>query len=189
MKITGEKVILRDMTEPDIDDFIRWYTTETEWRLWDGPWETIVFDPEAYRRKIFETLAQPKDEARPRRGFQICLRDEHETHIGWMNAYFIGGDYRHTKEKGHIAIGINIPEQWARGRGCAAEAWTLFIGYLRENGAADIYAQTWSGNQRVLGLMKKLGFEECDRKPGVRTVRGGTYDALTFRLGPDGPLR
>ena len=49
----------------------------------------------------------------------------------------------------------------------------------------DLYTQTWSGNVRMIGLAEKLGFRECRRKPGVRQVRGGTYDALTFRLDRD----
>ena len=33
----------------------------------------------------------------------------------------------------------------------------------------------------MIGLARKLGFEEYCRKPGVRTVRGKQYDGLTFR--------
>ena len=34
----------------------------------------------------------------------------------------------------------------------------------------------------MTALAEKLGFRECRRKAGVRQVRGGTYDGLTFRL-------
>ena len=34
----------------------------------------------------------------------------------------------------------------------------------------------------MIGLAKKLGFEEYKRKPDLRTVRGQKYDGLTFRL-------
>ena len=40
MQIKYQNIILRDMRESDIDDDIRWNTIETEWALWDAPWET-----------------------------------------------------------------------------------------------------------------------------------------------------
>lgn len=42
--------------------------------------------------------------------------------------------------------------------------------------------QTWSGNEKVIGLIKKFGFEECNREYRFRTVRDQLYDGLTFRL-------
>ena len=31
MQIKYENIILRDMVESDIEDYVRWFTTETEW--------------------------------------------------------------------------------------------------------------------------------------------------------------
>lgn len=36
MRRTG--ILLRDMVESDIADYLRWETEETEWQLWDAPW-------------------------------------------------------------------------------------------------------------------------------------------------------
>ena len=49
-------------------------------------------------------------------------------------------------------------------------------------GEPDIYTQTWSGNSRMIHIAETMGFEECCRKVGMRTVRGEAYDGLTFRL-------
>lgn len=46
MKIKNENIILRDMIESDIDDYVRWFTTETEWSNTDAPWESIESDEE-----------------------------------------------------------------------------------------------------------------------------------------------
>ncbi len=54
--------------------------------------------------------------------------------------------------------------------------------YALDNGIEGIYTQTWSENIRVIGLMKKLGFEECNCEKGFRIVRGKPYDGLTFKL-------
>lgn len=37
--IKTKDIILRDFKESDIEKKIYWKTVETEWQLWDGPWE------------------------------------------------------------------------------------------------------------------------------------------------------
>lgn len=53
MQFKYQSIALRDMEERDIDDEIRWNTAETDWALWDAPWEMEeelrMFDPERYR--------------------------------------------------------------------------------------------------------------------------------------------
>lgn len=185
MVITDGRVILRDFVREDIEDRIRWETVETEWLLWDAPWELEEeepFSPDAYRDKMLRQLSTEKDPSRMRRSFQICINNGTRTHIGWCNSYNIDANYDYTDENGYCTIGIDIPEQSARRQGYATAAWKLFIEYLLSNGVEDIYTQTWSGNERVLGLIRKMGFEECARQVNYRMVRGQSYDGLTFKL-------
>ena len=60
MKIEYKNIVLRDMTEKDIDDDIRWNTVETDWADWDAPWEALpdllTFDPEEYRKRSLRNL-------------------------------------------------------------------------------------------------------------------------------------
>ena len=187
MEIKNCKVVLRDFIESDIDDRIYWETVETEWQLWDAPWEYNegeMFDTIGYRIERLAWLAKEKkkDENRMRWSFQICINDESRKHIGWMNTYHIDDNYRFTRGEGHCAIGIDIPDMSSRRKGYATASWDLFIEYLLSNGVKDIYTQTWSGNVRVIGLMNKLGFEECNRVKGYRMIRGQLYDGLTFKL-------
>ena len=58
----------------------------------------------------------------------------------------------------------------------------MFIKYLIDKGIDDIYTQTWSGNERMVHIAEKIGFEEYRRKKEFRLVRGKKYDGLTFRL-------
>ena len=44
MEIKFENIILRDMIASDIEDYVRWFTTETEWSKADAPWEPIESD-------------------------------------------------------------------------------------------------------------------------------------------------
>jgi RimJ/RimL family protein N-acetyltransferase len=185
MEIKNHKAILRDFVESDIDDRIYWENVETEWQLWDAPWEyneNEVFDSDKYRKERLEWLAEEKDENRMRWSFQVCINDESRKHIGWINAYNIDANYHYITGDGYCTIGIDIPDLPSRGKGYATASWDLFIQYLLSNGVGDIYTQTWSGNERVLGLMEKIGFEECNREYGFRIVRGQLYDGLTFKL-------
>lgn len=191
MRLSNEKVILRDMIEADIEDRVRWETVETEWLLWDAPWENdpasvhyVPFDEQAFRRGAAKKLAKLAcmEKNEPRLSFEVCINNAGETHIGWCNCYFIDDAYFYSPAGARKTIGIDIPPLAARGKGYATAAWALFIGYLIENGAKEVYAQTWSGNLRVLGLMRKLGFIEVNRKKELRIVRKERFDALTFRL-------
>lgn len=189
MKIKYRNIILRDMEVRDIDDDIRWNTVETRWLDWDAPWEKDgPFDPEKYRQKQLEQLSKPLAAAH-RWSFEIETADG--AHIGSVNAYCIDREFRwqeyapKTEEDRRAAwwavgIDINDPDYWSGGWG--TQALTAFVRYLLDEGYAHIYTQTWSGNLRMVGLAEKLGFRECCRKAGIREVRGGIYDGLTFRL-------
>ena len=142
MEIKNEKVILRDFIESDIDDWIFWETVETEWQLWDAPWEyneEESFNSEHYRKERLQWLAKEKDENRVRRGFQICVNDESQKHIGLCNSYNINDNYEYTKKDGHCTIGIDIPDLSSRRMGYATASWDLFIKYLLSNGVEKIY--------------------------------------------------
>ncbi len=49
MKIEFDNIILRDMIESDIEDYVRWFTTETEWSNTDAPCEPIESGEETER--------------------------------------------------------------------------------------------------------------------------------------------
>ena len=118
-----------------------------------------------------------------RRTFQIDVRGEVPECIGWVASYYLTENYIFTKEvTGRCAVGIDFPEQSGRGHGYGYQALILFINYLLDHGEKDLYLQTWSGNVRMIHIAERMGFEECRRKKGIRTVRGEKYDALTFRL-------
>lgn len=174
MKIKKDQVTLRDIQIEDIDDYVRWYTTDTEWMNWDAPWEGVE---EINIDKIITNIRRRINQVtnNPRRRFEICL--ESGEHVGWVTSYFIDGDT--TK----IAVGINIPEDRYRGRGNGRRAIECWIEYLLlEHGLLKLYTQTWSGNLRMMELAKRLGFQEINRRIGTREVRGDYYDAITYEV-------
>lgn len=189
MEIKYQNVVLRDMKESDIEDEIRWYTEETQWALWDAPWEMEEvlreFDPEKHRKSSLEWIAVRKPDHR----LSLEIDTADGVHIGAVSAYCISENFDWFKLSGeeerqslNWAVGIDINESAYWSGGWGSQALAAWVRYHLEEGYTNLYTQTWSGNFRMIGLAEKLGFVECDRVPGKRQVRGGTYDGLTFKL-------
>lgn len=188
MTVQNEAIILRPLEKGDIPDRIHWETVEAEWQLWDGPWD-YESKTETQRAEDLEDCIrcwEGRLSAPPKEGlatqFEICANDENHTHVGWCGGYTIDEDCCISDEGSLFAIGVCIPPMSARRKGYASAALKLYIQYFREHGVSEVYTQTWSGNIRMIALAEKLGFVECRRKPGLRTVRGEAYDGLTFCL-------
>lgn len=179
---TGEGtcvILLRDMAESDIEDYVRWFTAETEWMDWDAPWETGTSDETAERESWTAYYRKVKD--RPDHALRWKFEIEADgVHIGWVSAYD-DMEYFTPPEKDALAVGIDIPEPARRGRGAGTAALRQFMDYYRALGRTVLYTQTWSGNTPMLALAEKLGFREVFRAKGVREVRGQRYDAVTLR--------
>ena len=136
MEIRYRDIVLRDEVEADIEDEIRWNTVETEWALWDGPWEMEKklpeFDPEQYRQEEREALQNPKPNIR--RGFEVDTADG--THIGSVNAYLIDENYQWIRrsdvqngQRVYDTVGIEINESAFWNRGLGTQALAAFIRY------------------------------------------------------------
>lgn len=179
--IKGTLITLRDMVYEDIFDYVNWFTKETEWMNWDAPWEKDIESNEdiLFQRfsKRYEYL---KQQTSTRKRFEIVLNDIKQTHIGWVSSYLIDDSYLYHIHGNKTAIGIDIPNPKYRGFGYGNEAIMLFIKHLYQHDEESIYLQTWSGNQTMIGLAKKMGFEEVHRISNLRTVNEKAYDALTF---------
>lgn len=186
MRIEFENIILRDIIESDIEDYVRWFTVEREWENWDAPWEKEDTDEENERRswtEYYESVKLlPDDKLRWK--FEI---EWNGRHIGWVSSYPIDENYEWVGEikdgqTVYRAIGIDICEPDVWGKGVGTNALRAFMNYYFENGVDELYTQTWSGNVSMLRCAEKLGFTECNRNVGTREVDGQKYDSLTFRL-------
>ena len=188
--LSTKDIILRDFKESDMKTRMSWETTETEWQKWDSPWEfeglTGVAKQDRLqevRRRMQDWVTHPVSEQEKRKRFQIETREAEPKYIGWVASYCITDHYIFTRNAtSRCAIGIDIPERTARGHGYAYQALYLFIEYLLKHGETDLYIQTWSGNERMIHIAEKMGFVECGRRKNTRSVRGRSYDALTFQM-------
>ncbi len=188
VRLEHQGIVLRDYVASDIENDVRWHTTETEWQLWDAPWEMEEsirdFNPDEFRARMKRTLATHRSREIMRTSFELCTAEG--IHIGGVNSYLMNDSYEWISSKtnkiGHRAIGIDICEKsyWSRGYG--TQAYDAFINYLFAHGIPAVYTQTWSGNTRMIGLAKKMGFELCACKENSRIIEDRPYDGLTFRL-------
>lgn len=182
-------LVLRDFRESDIEARVRWETRETEWQLWDAPWDYEDFSEADRAANLERYVSRMHEWARisaglapdaPRSSLQIETRDG--LYVGWVGSYHVDGGYDITEGTGACAVGISIPEPSARGHCYSYQALGAFIGYLMGMGGDEVLTQTWSGNLRMIHVAERMGFVECCRKPGQRLVRGERFDGLTFCL-------
>lgn len=189
MEIKYRNIILRDMVEGDIDDWIRWYNVETEWDDWDAPDEPLEpVDPETYRAETMEMLSKPREGFR--NFFEIDTADGH--HIGMVTSYAIDQNWKwmswqdaHASGAFLHTLGIGICDSRFWGQGLGTQALAAFAKHFLDNGIQELCVQTWSGNVRMIRSAQRIGFVECNRFIGNRQIRGGIYDGLTFKLDLD----
>ncbi len=186
MKTEAENIVLRDMNESDIEDYVRWFTLEREWENWDAPWEKEETDEETEREKWTEYYGSVKDlpDDVLRWKFEI---EWNGRHIGWVSSYHIdeNGEWVGKIKEGQTAyraIGIDICEPDLCGRGIGSIALRAFINYYFDRGENELYTQTWSGNVRMIRCAQRIGFVEYSRKIGVQEFEGKKYDKLTFKI-------
>lgn len=81
-------LILRDMIEKDIEDYVIWFTKDLEWGNWDAPWEDFNPDEENERQGWTEYYNSVKDlpENVVRWKYEI---ENDGVHIGWVSSYAV----------------------------------------------------------------------------------------------------
>ena len=173
-------LILRDMIESDIEDYVRWFTKETEWINWDAPWEGQFANS---REDELKSWTEYYNSVKSMPDHTIRWKYEIEAdgrHIGWICSYTDLGYLEN--EKSIPAIGLDIPVAEDRNKGYGTKAFQMYMDYLRQHGYTSFYTQTWSGNLAMMSVAKKLGFKEVLRKKNLRPVSDKLYDAITYRL-------
>ena len=194
LKIVYRDIILRDMVKSDIEDDIYWNTVETEWALWDAPWEMedeiANFDPEEYRKKEEQRIVNSKDKSLDDFRWSLELDYIDGTHIGSVNTYLIDENYEWIRKEDatgtyYYALGIEINEPSFWNKSIGKKALAAYIKYHLSHNHLNLALQTWSGNIRMVNCAKHIGFKEVNREKDFRFVRGEHYDGLTFLLDID----
>ena len=177
MKIVMNDVVLRDYLPSDVEDEVRWTNIDTACFYADTPWMTMEpVDPDELRADMMEIMSNMLEDA-------IRWRYEIEVdgrHIGMVSSYYLDENYeptpwesidqRRNAEENHSirALGIEICEMDCWGKGIGTKALSVFMDYYRSHGEHRFLLETWSGNDRMQGCARKLGFTEVKRTKADR---------------------
>ena len=178
MQIKYENIILRDMIETDIEDYVRWFTAEREWEKWDAPWEKEDTDEETERKewtKYYESVKNRPDDAY-RWKFEILWNGKH---IGWVSSYCIDENYEWVgkAEEGqivHRAVGIDICESdsWGNGIGTNALLWITALTAVRASCTRKLGPAMFAcfAAPRNLALLSAIAVSESGRSTDGNTM-------------------
>lgn len=176
---TGNHIILRDMKSLDLDSYWYWLRPGHRWQEFDGPYyqdhkmeKDLLEQFENRKRKVLSG-----DFPTPRTWLVIADKTTDEL-IGIVSSYW------RSKETFWYCAGITILNDKNWGKGIGTEALTLWTDYLFANRPeiCRLGLETWSGNEGLIHLAKKLGFCEEARFRKARIVKGKYYDALGFGI-------
>lgn len=187
MRITFDSITLRDYVLSDVDDEVRWTNIETQWFRSDTPWmELEPVDADELRGDMSEIInSMPENAIRWRFEIEVDGR-----HIGLVSSYYLDSNYEYTpwesidQNKNALqnnsirALGIEICEMDYWGKGIGTRVLTMLMDYYRSFGEKRFLIETWSGNHRMLGCARKLGFYEVKRTTGAHLVDGVEVDDL-----------
>lgn len=172
IEIKGNKVVLKEATNKDIDELYFWKYEEKEQeaKKWNGPYileEKIT--KEEYRKdwnkEIFPYIPA-----------SLVIMSDRKT-IGYVGSYWV------DKNTNWLETGIVIYDSNFWNGGFGTEAYKLWIDYLFTS--TDIHRlgmSTWSGNTRMVKVADKLGMKEEARIRGARVVNSEYFDAIKMGI-------
>ena len=113
----------------------------------------------------------------PRKRLVIANKDD-DKFIGTVSWYW------QSEETYWKSIGIVIYDEKYWGTGIGYESLQLWIDYLFEEckELVRLDLRTWSGNDKMISLSKKMGFKEEARFRMARIVNGIYYDSIGMGL-------
>lgn len=175
LRIDGECILLRDWVVEDLAAYRRWLRPEHEWHRWDAPYfGTPASDDIDALVALLAGQIGVGDWPSPRTRLVIADRAT-DDYIGLVSWYWESepSDWR------RVGIVLHDPLTWSGGRG--TEALTLWTNYLFDTTAAvRLDFATWSGNERMCRLGKRLGWVEEARFRRAREVRGRRHDSVVY---------
>lgn len=143
-----------------------------EWKRWDGPY----FDDDYQKYESFEEFIK-SESAFYLKDSKMCILYNNEP---------VGTVTYHWKDKKTkwLEIGITIYSSKAWGKGIGFKALQLWISQIFNNNPEleHIGLTTWSGNQRMINLSKKLGMKKEAQIRKVRYHNEFYYDSISYGI-------
>lgn len=177
LSIEGQKIELRDWRLSDVEPYREWNRPGLDWQSLDGPYYRSEIDESLEIAEGLRRTIGQQDFNSPRMRLAVVDLATHRL-IGAVSSYW------ESKETLWLCAGITLfdPKFW--GKGIGFESLGLWCDYLfkHRQEIVRLDMRTWSGNQGLIALAKKLGFkqEACFRK--ARIVNKEYFDGLGFGI-------
>lgn len=111
--------------------------------------------------------------------YPVYVAAEEGKVIGWVSL----GPYREDRQAlAHVAEVSYYVDDRERGRGVGSSLLVHAIGIASEFGFSVLIAILLHKNPASIGLLKKFGFEEWGRMPGIARIDGQEADHLYYGL-------
>ena len=178
IRILGERIQIRDWQLTDLDTYAHWKQPGHLWQDFDGPYypQMLASDISAHINHLRKKISQA-DWTTPRHTLIIADADTDQL-IGRLNRYW------ESIETNWLSIGIVLydPEKWSGGLGY--EAFGLWTEYLFQEmpELVRLDARTWSGNQGMMRLAEKSGYQKEAVFRKARIVKGKYYDSIGYGI-------
>lgn len=177
MEIKGIKINLRDWNDSDMAVYERWQKPGHRWQELDAPYYKSAVDKSKQDTEDLINWRIKNEIGEPRLGLAIA-DPKSNTLLGCVNSYW------ESIETNWLCIGLVIydPDHW--GQRIGYESLGLWIDYLfaERPEIVRLDMRTWSGNQGLQGLAKKLGFYQEARFRKACIIKGQYYDGLGFGI-------
>jgi RimJ/RimL family protein N-acetyltransferase len=179
MELKGLNVFLRLYRESDLNLMSYFFSNEREWMDHDAPWEKDQpFDRDQYIENKLIRLNNDDHHDLSFKRLEMFTRGG--LHLGWVSSYFANDQFEYDPKGKNLGVGIVIVYKEFRSRGLGFEAMNLYLDFIKKSFHGNLIIQTWSGNNKMMNLAVKLGFELIQTLKDHRLVNGKKYDGLTY---------
>lgn len=183
LELQRDNVLLRDWRYEDLPIFAQWLQPGHPWQATDGPYEAgmtpVEIDEEIERISM---VIESGDPPKPRRRLVIARPQAADaapsTMLGTVSAYW----EQQASRSLNIGICVFDPANWRQGIGYRALGlWTQYL-FDELPEIVRLGLRTWSGNEGMVHLAQKLGFQEEMRLRQARIVNGQYFDAVGYGI-------
>jgi len=170
------KILLRELRLEDLEDYFKWKHPSREYHNYNGPYFKHETEKELeekiknYRKKL------ESGEVNVLIDKKIIANEETDEIIGEVNWYW------KSEETLWMELGIVIFNEKYWGKGIGSIALKMWASE-RFNDCPELVrlgVSTWSGNERMVKLAKKLGFKKEAAYRKARIVGNKYYDSVSY---------
>ncbi len=174
IKLIGEKVLLREATQEDVNTLYYWKYEEKkqEAKKWNAPY---ILEERLTKEKYMNSLDKEHELFPDVPQLLAVIIDEKA--VGTVSCYWVD---KHTD---WLETGIVIydSDYWSGGYG--TEAYGMWINFLFEfTPLHRLGMSTWSGNIRMIKTAAKIGMKEEARIREARIVNGEYFDSVKMGI-------